>query len=490
MRQSYVLIFVLFFVSVWFSLPADAAMPPACNGINNSNVGVTRALMDCLIHPTGGMVATAVNSILVKIGAALTPIFMGAGVLALIVVGLMTATGQVVHFKATSFTFLLKMGLGITFLSSLPMWYSTALQAMYDMSVTAGSITGASKLCPGAGVVWDKWDCVIDIFFSIGAKGVAAGFLAMIVLSIFSGGLAGFSFMFAAITFLFTLMQATARPMLICILSTFGFATLFMIAPLAVPTILFRNTASYFSAWIKTLLAFFIMPIAAVAFTSMLFMVFEEVMCSSKGLFSVVGSVVGGGCQNPKSIKDGMASLGTSKDENISLQQDVNKTSIQTNAEIVGEFISDTWDSFVSGVKTITDSIMKCASDPGGCISLGVIDVIQAGEKLKQLMSDLLVATVSGALTLYTTYVVMGLLPNLIVSAFHSNAASSMTSIGVPGMRTAQQQVNKARQGMEAAKGSNPFKGGGDKAGGAKAGGDKAGADKGGEDKSGGGGKS
>lgn len=416
------------------------------------------SVITCTVDPDSGTITTAIADILQKISAPMQGIFLAAGVLALTILGIMTAMGQTRQFQAASFIFILKVGLGLAFIASLPMWYTMTVGVVQELSEIAGSLVVGSSLCPSTQNVWSAWDCIIGVIFNISGRIAFAGLVVGIVLAILTGGVAGVVFCINVLIFMLVLFQAMMRPMMLIVLSALGIGALFVLAPLAVAAFLFKGTTSFFNAWVRTLMGFVVMPVVTIAFTAVVFIMFESVMCGPNGFFYTVYRVAGvgyasHGCIEAHDTAVALQKMGTPEGETfqvakeLATDKDSIKRSSGINSDVAAETQSDSW---WVGMKSFFKDLASCWS----CLMIGMIPLSKASVSFVDALYQLILGIAAGSLTLYVAYQVMGMVPTLVSAAFNSNAAAAMGNVRMPGVRTAQQGLDTVKQGAKAYKGN------------------------------------
>ncbi len=252
-----------------------------------------------IVFMTGG-----INNLMMAVTNALI-------LLAIAIFGVKVSLGLTRVAKVEGMVLLFKIGGVAYFMGTLAAWYPELFNSMDDLigivsadlqNIVGGGAFGFSCEMPDGSLpdsiaavvpdgnadqyrIWFLLDCLlVNILGFVGVGMGASVVLGVILSSVFSGyigvyvtvlGIGAFGAM------IFSILRVAYTYVTSLIIITF----LLALAPMFIPLILFQGTMKYFDQWIKLVIAFALYPIMAIAFISMMTIVYYEVLF--KGEYSL-----------------------------------------------------------------------------------------------------------------------------------------------------------------------------------------------------------
>jgi hypothetical protein len=143
-------------------------------------------------------------------------------------------------------------------------------------------------------LVWDAVDCAVDTLVGgiFSPLTLSAGILGFITACLFSNTV-GFTIGMTMIYLIYKMLYAIYKCCFIFLSAYLGIAFMVVISPLFIPTILFKNTKSYFDKWLKLFISFIIQPMILFAYMAMLLAAFDTVVFSDKNKNSLYYAIAG-----------------------------------------------------------------------------------------------------------------------------------------------------------------------------------------------------
>jgi type IV secretory pathway VirB6-like protein len=243
--------------------------------------------------------------------------------LAVIILGIMLATGGVQSTPKETFSLLLKMVAIIFFMDNVILIYSDFLSIMATLLneiASAGSnIFGGTLRCPattgdiafdGNGIattpVWQRADCVFDGVVGISASVInggggstnpdlSRGMMGFFYHNLKSGAL-GLIIGLAGLYIAFNLMLALFKGAYTYLIAVATMSLLFVIGILIVPAFLFPGTFVWFEKWYKMILGLMIQVLVLFGYLNIMMIAFDLMLFSGNN--SILSLVCQGGAAN------------------------------------------------------------------------------------------------------------------------------------------------------------------------------------------------
>jgi len=131
--------------------------------------------------------------------------------------------------------------------------------------------------------IWDMLDCTTEMLLggilssNAGSETIRFGIIAFLGACIVSKGL-GATIGMIGFYLIVQLFWAVVRALYMFVTAYLGVALCIIIAPLFIPTILFKATSGYFVRWVQSLGGFMLQPVLVIAYIAMLISAFDEVV--------------------------------------------------------------------------------------------------------------------------------------------------------------------------------------------------------------------
>ncbi len=246
--------------------------------------------------------------------------------LAVVILGMMLATGGVQSPPKDTFTLLLKMVAVIFFMDNAMFIMSeflSILASMIDEVASAGQdFFGGTLKCPatsftsegGEGLVttpvWERVDCIIDSVLGLSADAVtqgattggadgakpdmSRGMMAFFYHNLKSGAL-GLLIGLAGLYIAFNLMLSLFKAAYTYLIAVAILSLMFIIGIFMIPGILFPGTYPIFEKWYKVILGVILQPIILFAYLNVMMIAFDLMLFSGENSIQKLVCASGGG---------------------------------------------------------------------------------------------------------------------------------------------------------------------------------------------------
>lgn len=174
----------------------------------------------------------------------------------------------------------------------LEMWNLTqsAYKGLIEMVFVVPQMTSCQIGSASLDSVWKSTDCLIASFIGWNAPNATGTTFNGVPLlfgmftSALNSGAGGAIIALIVIMTIFQMIMSLIRVAFVYIFSMIGLILAFMVAPLALPCMLFAVTKPYFDAWWKLILSLILQPVIIILFLSFTMGMFTEIVDGAGGL--------------------------------------------------------------------------------------------------------------------------------------------------------------------------------------------------------------
>ncbi len=299
---------VVLCIALLWSTGADAASSVQNLGLCNPSGVLADSITPKAMYCVRNAIAYAIDVYYGRLLTFLNPAIYLAAVLAVTLFGIRLMAAQIEDMTRDSMTLMFRIAIVFFLLSSWGWLYPAAFQTIDDLTGIVFRVVGNSgyvegfDTCvppaftppaaaggnaaaqivsnPNAYKLWFQFDCMIGRLFGAGnvAKySLATSMVAVLGAALFSNifGLALFMAGMTAILAVFFVIVRSVFVVLLALLSL-GFAAI--VAPIFIPTLLFKYTTPYFLKWINLIVQSIVQPVFVMAFLMFALSLFLELL--------------------------------------------------------------------------------------------------------------------------------------------------------------------------------------------------------------------
>lgn len=258
-------------------------------------------------------VRTVVTEAFVKLVEGIYPAVEGsvrAGItLAVVVFGVMLASGLVEKTARDTFVLLLKIACILFFMqvSTVKWVFEVGLDSMDELTDLVfqfgkGSATGR---CSDNETLWDRVDCMLDTIIGIkdestgsapgNDEGIERGLIHFFFSNMVSSGV-GFIIGALGVYVMFSFVMALVKSIHTYLAAILGLGFILIFMPMFVGFILFKATKNYFDKWYRIAISMILQPVILFGFLSLMMIAMDKVLVS--GDHSMLNTATGGRCTN------------------------------------------------------------------------------------------------------------------------------------------------------------------------------------------------
>lgn len=281
---------------------AYAQTAAACgNAYSGTNFGmITERVVMCIVDVLDDTLITFVYD---EIYLALRDVIMALIVFAIILYARRVMFGEVRNLQGETILFIIKIMVIFELTENLSDWYPYLFDATEElMAIVSNALTSSSLQCPAAAdpdyQTWANLDCLLGGIFGFrnGALGVGtqitlySGALGLIMAGAFSGYI-GTYILFGGILFVISILFTVLRAAYMYIVAIISLTFLLSLAPLILPSLLFRFTSNYFDKWLKHIASMILQPVILMAFLTFMIVIYDNVLYT--GEHSLAAAILG-----------------------------------------------------------------------------------------------------------------------------------------------------------------------------------------------------
>jgi type IV secretory pathway VirB6-like protein len=274
-------------------LNPPAPIPPA----TRASPSFIAPLIRCFMDTNQGILPTYVSYFLSSpLVATYKTIVVSMYTLAVVLLGIRIATGNMQNMKHDIFLLAFKIAGVVWFMLNAELVYNSLIQILIDfgniMSDAASSLNHngfCNTSLSSQNGLWDRLDCIFaHIFDFAGAATTVGGIAAIVFMLIWTFG-TGIVIFFMAFFLIINLFFAAARCIHMYLMAVLGLSFIFCFGYIFVPLILFKGTINYFKKWLEMCFGYILLPIIVTGYMGMMLVAVDVVVFS--GNFSIYHAI-------------------------------------------------------------------------------------------------------------------------------------------------------------------------------------------------------